>query len=174
MADALPERFRVEILEGSIVASPTPSPKHAEVIRRISEQMSPQLPGDLACYQVLSVGISAESSEYASPDLTVFPIAKARESDDWLSAPDSVELVVEVASPGNARTDTETKPRVYASMGIPVYLLIDPRDGSLVCYSDPREGAYQATHRMKFGDTVVLPEPLKDVRIETADLPRDS
>lgn len=171
MADMLPEGFRAEILEGSIVVSPTPTKKHAEVIRCISEQMSPQLPEGMACYQVLSVGTSDGNSDYASPDLVVFPIAKAREDDDWLSAPDSVDLVLEVVSPGNARNDTESKPRVYAAMGIPVYLLVDPRDGSITCYSDPREGRFQAEHRMKFGDTIILPEPLKDLSIETGDLP---
>ncbi|KII00379.1 hypothetical protein LP52_02200 [Streptomonospora alba] len=59
-------------------------------------------------------------------------------------------------------------------MGIPDYLPVDPRDGSVTCCSDPREGRFQAVRRMRFGDTVVLPEPLRNVRIETGDLPRYS
>lgn len=41
-----------------------------------------------------------------------------------------------------------------------------------VLQSDPVDGVYQATHRMRFGDTVTLPEPLESLRIETADFPR--
>ncbi|GAB3445281.1 Uma2 family endonuclease [Streptomonospora sediminis] len=169
MADMLPEGFRAEILEGSIVVSPTPTMKHGGVVSRFHRQLVRQLPESKDCYQVVSVGLPGDGADIAIPDLLVMPTEA--ETDHWLADPDAVELVLEVVSPGNARKDTESKPRVYAAMGIPIYLLVDPRDGSITCYSDPREGRFQAEHRMKFGDAVVLPEPLKDLSIETGDLP---
>ena len=78
---------------------------------------------------------------------------------------------MEVVSKGNPATDIQVKPGEYARWGIPIYLLIDPRQGTMVLYSDPVEGAYQGRHWMRFGDTVMLPEPLKGLEIETADLP---
>ncbi|GAA4954204.1 Uma2 family endonuclease [Streptomonospora halophila] len=171
MADMLPEGFRAEILEGSIVVSPTPRKKHGGVISRIQRQLIHRLPDDRDCYQVVAVGTPGDNADFAIPDLLVMPAAEAEADDGRLAAPDAVDLVLEVVSVRNAPADIEIKPRVYAGMGIAIYLLVDPRDGSVICYSDPREGAYQATHRMKFGDAVVLPEPLKDVRIETDDLP---
>lgn len=61
---------------------------------------------------------------------------------------------------------------MYAQWRIPIYLLVDLRDGTVVLYGDPVDGVYQGTHRMRFGDIVELPAPLKGITIETADLPR--
>ncbi|QBI54687.1 Uma2 family endonuclease [Streptomonospora litoralis] len=172
VADMLPEGFRVEILEGSIVVSPTPTPRHAEIIRCVRDQLRSQLPQGLACYENLATGLSGKNSDYSQPDLAVFPIAAAREAEHWLQVPDLFEFALEVVSPSNARNDVEVKPGVYADMGIPIYLLVDPRDGSVLCHSDPRDGKFQTVDPIKFGDAVVLPEPLQDVRIETEEFVR--
>lgn len=173
MAGMLPAGYRVEILGGSIVVSPTPSNKHNLTIRRIMLQLEEQLPEDKVTVQVTSVGEPGEDDDYAIPDLVVLP-AEAEDDDEWLNAPDVADFVLEVVSKGNSKTDTHVKPGEYAGWGIPIYLLVDPRKGTLVCYSDPHDGAYQAVHRMAFGGTVVLPEPLEGIRIHTDKLRRYS
>ncbi|MFC7741342.1 Uma2 family endonuclease [Nocardiopsis composta] len=74
--------------------------------------------------------------------------------------------------PGNSKTDTVAKVDRYASWAIPIYLLVDPRDGTVVCRSAPRDGEYQAIRKFTFGDMVKLPSPLDNVRIDTAELRR--
>ncbi|QVQ49994.1 Uma2 family endonuclease [Spiractinospora alimapuensis] len=171
LADVLPTGFRVEVLGGSLVASPAPSNKHNGVVRRVMLQVERQLTPDRMTYQVSSVGFGGDDGDLAIPDLVVLP-SKAEEEDEWLNSPDVVEFVLEVASPGNPATDVTVKPQVYASMGIPIYLLIDPRRGSAVCRSDPRDGRYQGIHHFRYGAVIPLPDPLEDVRIETDALPR--
>ncbi|WP_017596092.1 Uma2 family endonuclease [Nocardiopsis potens] len=169
-AEMLPDGYRVEILGGSIVVSPTPSALHGTVVSRVHRQLVTRLPDDLECYQVVSIGEHGQNADYVTPDLAVMPVEAAE--DHWLIHPEAFCFVMEVVSRSNAETDIKLKPQVYAGMEIPLFLLVDPRDGSIVLHSNPREGAYQAISRMKFGDTVVLPAPLKDVEIETEGLPR--
>ncbi|WP_158613015.1 Uma2 family endonuclease [Nocardiopsis sp. Huas11] len=172
LADSLdtPPGVKVEVIEGAIVMSPTPSKRHAGVLRRLYDQLARQLPEDRVAEQVCSVE-APEGEDFASPDLLIVPVA-VEEEDGWLVEPGAVDCVVEVVSPSNHTNDTKVKPSLYARWGIPVYLLIDPRDGTTRLYWDPQGGGYRAHHDAEFGDEVVLPEPLKDVRIDTSVFPR--
>lgn len=167
--DELPGYY-VEIIGGALVVSPTPSKKHNGIVLAVQRQLMPQLPEGKEPHPVSSVE-GDESDDYCSPDLIVVPAEQDYE-EGWLYSADLVDFALEVVSKGNSATDTQVKPGEYARWGIPIFLLVDPRDGSMVLHSDPVDGAYQAMHRMRFGDTVTLPGPLKDVRIETADFPR--
>lgn len=163
--------YWVEIIGGTLVMSPTPSKKHNGIVKRVMRQLDDQLPDDRESHPVSSVEAGDDGEDYCSPDLIVVPLAEDYE-DGWLYEADLVDLALEVVSPGNPENDIRLKPAKYASWGIPIYLVVDPRDGSLMVYSDPLDGRYRGCHRMRFGDVVTLPEPLKDIRIETADLPR--
>ncbi|MFI6578317.1 Uma2 family endonuclease [Nocardiopsis sp. NPDC050513] len=172
LADHLdvPPGFRVEVLEGAIVMSPTPSRKHAGVLSRLTVQLVEQLPHDRSMAQVCSVE-APDGEDYAIPDLMIIPDV-LMDDDGWLVSPDDVDCVVEVVSPGNAANDTKVKPSLYARWRIPLYLIIDPRNATTRLYWDPKDGEYQARHDSGFGTDVVLPEPLKDVRIDTSVFPR--
>ncbi|WP_157982545.1 Uma2 family endonuclease [Nocardiopsis sp. FIRDI 009] len=166
----VPPGFRVEVLEGAIVMSPTPSKKHAGVLSRLHGQLFEQLPNGRSAVQVCSVE-APEGEDFATPDLMIVPVA-VEEEDGWLVSPDDVDCVVEVVSPSNHTNDTKIKPTLYARWRIPVYLVIDPRNGTNRLYWDPKGGQYQARHDVEFGTDVVLPEPLKDIRIDTSVFPR--
>lgn len=168
--DELPGYY-VEVIEGALVVSPTPSKKHNGIARLLTRQIERQLPGGKVAHPVSSVEGDDASDDYSSPDLIVVPVEQDYE-EGWLYPAGVVDLAVEVISKGNPATDTRVKPGEYARWGISIYLAIDPRDGTMVLQFDPVDGEYQAIHRMRFGDTVTLPEPLESVRIETADFPR--
>jgi Uma2 family endonuclease len=91
------------------------------------------------------------------PDLLVLPEAVLEEDDDYVD-PSDVALVAEVVSRSNPDNDYERKTRDYSAMGIPLYLLIDPRKATLTVFSDPGrcpDGTrYRAQHDYCFGDTV--------------------
>ncbi|MEV2277360.1 Uma2 family endonuclease [Nocardiopsis sp. NPDC049922] len=166
----VPKACRVEILAGAVVISPPQPKKHGGAVRRLHAQSLGQLPQDRCAVQVCSVGVP-EGEDYATPDLMVVR-STALDDDGWLVRPDDVDCVVEVVSPGNAANDTKIKPSLYARWRIPLYLIIDPRSATTRLYWDPKDGEYQARHDAEFGTDVVLPEPLKDVRIDTSVFPR--
>ncbi|QVQ54102.1 Uma2 family endonuclease [Spiractinospora alimapuensis] len=166
----VPPGFRVEVLGGAIVISPIPPKKHGGSLRRLHDQLSPRLPDGRVALRVCSVE-AVEGEDYASPDLLVTTI-EVEDEEGWLVSPEAVDAVVEVVSPGNATTDLTVKPTLYSRWGIPIYLVIDPRHGTLRLYWDPQDGEYRAKHDTTFAQGVELPEPLKGVVLDTADLPR--
>ncbi|NUS76241.1 MAG: Uma2 family endonuclease, partial [Streptomyces sp.] len=56
--------------------------------------------------------------------------------------------------------DRFDKPDGYAAAGIPVYLLIDRDDCSVVVFNQPEKGRYRHQEKLPFGATVKLPEPV--------------
>ncbi|GAA2130727.1 hypothetical protein GCM10009760_03630 [Kitasatospora kazusensis] len=56
-------------------------------------------------------------------------------------------------SRSNPENDYENKVRDYAAMGIPHYLLIDPRDGTGIVHSTPH---YASREKFAFGDTITV------------------
>ncbi|MFH8292675.1 Uma2 family endonuclease [Streptomyces sp. NPDC018059] len=79
--------------------------------------------------------------------------------DDFAAFAPDISVAFEVVSPPGASDDHVTKLRDYPRMGIPVYVIVDPRDGTITVHSgldtsagEPRYA--DAPRRYKFGDTV--------------------
>ncbi|WP_158562890.1 Uma2 family endonuclease [Marinitenerispora sediminis] len=168
----VPKGFRTEIIRGTIVMSPVPSFKHGDTVHQIQEQVSAQLTEDRIARQMYAVA-SPDSDDYSIPDLVVVP-EPVRKEEGWLVPADAVDMVVEVVSPNNPTNDTVVKPEEYASWGIPLYLLVDPRKGTVRLHWDPAKNAYRAHQDIEFGETLELSGPLKGIEIDTSDLPRYS
>jgi Uma2 family endonuclease len=100
----------------------------------------------------------AMTNERYVPDGLV--ISKAiLDTDEWLLAPDHVELVAEIVSPSSADNDRETKVHGCAASSVPIYLLVDPLEQSVTLFSKPAGERYQQMHRAPFGTGIELPEP---------------
>ncbi len=69
-------------------------------------------------------------------------------------------LAVEVVSPSNPGTDYDAKSRDYPAMGIPHYLIVDPRDGTWTYQWQVggRRGSPEYENRLRrpYGNTVAL------------------
>ncbi|WP_282795580.1 Uma2 family endonuclease [Streptomyces sp. CC224B] len=87
--------------------------------------------------------------------------AYERQDDDFAVFAPDVSVAVEVVSPSNPGNDYVTKLRDHPCIGVPVYAIVDPRDGTVTVHSGPDsasgEPRYRDTpSRYKFGDTVRL------------------
>jgi Uma2 family endonuclease len=105
------------------------------------------------------VAMSAETFEQRTEEFATF-------------APD-VLAVVEVVSPSNPGNDYISKLRDYPRMGVPEYVIVDPRDGTVTVHSGPDtsggEPRYAHTPcHYKFGEAV----PVGPWTIDTAKFPR--
>lgn len=54
--------------------------------------------------------------------------------------PRAVLLVVEIVSKSNPKNDLVTKLEDYPRMGVPLYVVVDPRNGTIAVHSEPKEG----------------------------------
>ncbi|MDO0934310.1 Uma2 family endonuclease [Streptomyces sp. DG2A-72] len=151
--------LRVQIVGGKLVMSPTPRGKHAGVVHWIRRQLDGALPEGLGAFEMSSIALPEDPDDYVTPDLIILPIEWVEE-DDWLAAPEDAALAVEVISPSEKSREIRDKADWYAVAGVPVLLVIDPRNGTWALHTRPDNGAYRDILPGKFGDSVRLPEPL--------------
>ena len=162
---ALPEDGnRYEVIGGRLELSPPPKIAH--------QRVSVSLAGMLWAWakrtqsgEVLTAPVAvvfADSGSYLEPDLIW--IARERRSilasDQVRGAPD---LVVEILSPGTARSDWADKKRVYERAGVPRYWVVDPDARYLMAFRLV-DGRYQVERRVEAAGSFE-PEGLPDLVI---------
>ncbi|MBO0839782.1 MAG: Uma2 family endonuclease [Sciscionella sp.] len=120
---ALPEdnSHLYELHEGILIVSPRPVLPHQRVLKRLAPTLDEQLPAEWEAHTEVELIVQArEPAIVRVPDLLVAP------SYDKKNVPAAQALiVVEIVSPGTARTDTKIKPMEYSEAGIQHYWVID-------------------------------------------------
>ncbi len=167
--DALPEGTWAEIVDGEIIVSPFPNDLHQLIVRYLVRLLALGTPDDWEIEPAAGLIVEPDQQEYR-PDIYVAP-ATAWTGQRPGAEPGQVKLVIEVVSPSkrDRERDRDTKFRVYAGAGIPLYLLVDRYDGKgfTTLYSNPSGDQYLDAHKVPFGETLRLPSPF-DVEIDTA------
>ncbi|GAA3728586.1 Uma2 family endonuclease [Salinactinospora qingdaonensis] len=153
----VPKGFRVEIIEGKILVSPTPTGLHALLVMDVHDQIRAVAPSDLGSVDHVSLSLASTSQRYV-PDLVVCQ-RSLLDSEEWLFPAAEALLVMEVTSPRNAEIDREIKPLGYASEGVEHYLLIDRQKRLVTLSSGPENHTYQFQTTVPFGKPLALPEP---------------
>lgn len=160
---------RFEISGNTIVMMMSPAGRHERAAWMLAHQIQPQLPDGIIAHTGGDVE-DAVLGVLRRPDLVVLPFA-ATDTDDAFPA-EAVELAVEIVSPSNPENDYQSKIRDYPAMGIPHYLIVDPRNGTahhhwriVTTHGRP---AYDNHVAYVFGDKI----PVGDWIINTTGLPR--
>lgn len=166
-----PFSSRVEISDGQVVMMMSPRPRHRLTAKLISRQLDQQLRSDLLAVEATETE-DGSLGKLRIPDILVVP-RNALDSDDPLD-PHDVLLAVEIVSPSNPDNDYKAKKRDYPAMGIPHYLIVDPREGTAHHYwaivITPDGPVYEACVPFVFGDTITI----GDWSLDTTELPRYS
>ncbi|MFE0148221.1 Uma2 family endonuclease [Nonomuraea sp. NPDC059007] len=166
--DALPPLpgLRVEVIEGNLHVSPVGSPEHQGAFADLHDLLFPVrkergwkgYPGGLdVCVE--------GPREPVVPDYVLLPPDCPRWGEREMRSSGLI-MVAEVVSPSSKHDDRVTKVGLYATGGVPVYLLLDPLERKATVYSDIADGAYQAKDECVLGETLHLPEPV-DFDLET-------
>ncbi|MFC7330210.1 Uma2 family endonuclease [Marinactinospora rubrisoli] len=168
LADDLvvPEGYRVEIIGGTLVVSPTPSGMHAHILTVLQGDLYDAAPEGHLPYQVVTITLPRTNERYI-PDLVVLPRKVVTTYQDFVFPASELLLAVEITSPTNPENDRIRKLRGYALAAVPMYLLIDPLDNSASLFEEPHGGLYQRRTRVPFGGTLTLPDPF-GVDIDTS------
>ncbi|GLW54109.1 Uma2 family endonuclease [Kitasatospora phosalacinea] len=145
---------KIEIANDTIVMMMSPVKRHELAVIRIARQLNEQLPrthpGHIAHGGADLV--DPVRSRLRNPDVMVFP-EEALDSEEAALLPHQVLLVVEIVPASNPENDYRAKVADYAAMGIPLYLLVDPRLGTGVIHSEP---GYTDRRNFAFGDTITV------------------
>ena len=150
-----PPGVRLELVDGEIIVSPSPVPRHSFAIVALGAVLKNHV--DNLDLGELLMDVDTIFGEYdvRRPDLLFF--RKSRRhliTDEAIEGPP--DLAVEVLSPGSERTDRRDKFRQYAAGGVRHYWIVDPKQRTIEAYV-LRKGKYLGRVRGSGSDVVRLP-----------------
>lgn len=175
LAQHMQGAWAIEIGTAGVVVMMSPVKRHEAIATRIVRQLNAQLPATHPDRDIVAQS-GAEVEQPAvgrmrRPDAVVLPLAVLDERGSTVDPADLL-AVVEVVSESNPDNDYVEKAADYPAMGIPFYLLIDPRKGLVYTYADPAPGSngphYATVLPHVFGDQV----PFGPWTIDTGDFKR--
>ncbi|MDK9498730.1 Uma2 family endonuclease [Streptomyces katrae] len=158
LAEHQEDRWKVQTTHGQIfLTMMSPTAPHRLNVVRLRRQIEAQTP-EVVALNDTNMG-DPVTGLTKIPDLMV--IAE-EDTDDTAKVVNSrdVLMVVEVVSRTNSLTDIRDKLHDYPRMGLPLYVVVDPRKDkkTVTVHSDPSEGPDGIRYRKKvphaFGDTV--------------------
>ncbi|NEA67588.1 Uma2 family endonuclease [Streptomyces sp. SID12488] len=162
IASGAPETVTLEFIGGRIGVKRTPDGDRSTIIAWLARRCMRSRP-DLDLYQGTGLQVETYREGRARPDAVLAPEAHFAGHGDWAD-PDGALLVVEVTSydSDTDRRDRHEKPAAYGQSGIPLYLLIDRDSCTITVHSSPdrKVGGYRDIRTAKFGEKVLLPDPI--------------
>lgn len=167
--DVIPQQRagdRHELIEGTLVVTPSPAPLHQRVSLRLVRDMDDAVrPDDLGEVFIAPIDVVFAPKVVAVPDI-VF-VRRERLGIVGAKAIDGVpDLIVEVLSPSTRRRDLGAKKALYERFGVPEYWTVDlTRQVVAVCVLD--DGRYRCLdHAAGTLRSTVIPE----LHVEVASL----
>ena len=162
-----PPGVRLELVDGEIVVSPSPIPRHSFTIVALGTILKNHIDKSGLGELLTDVDTIFGEHDVRPPDLLFF--TKPRRhliSDEAITGPP--DLAVEVLGPGSERTDRRDKFKQYAVGGVKYYWIVDPKQRTVEAYA-LRKGTYIGGVRGSGSDVVKLP-PFPKLEIPLAKL----
>jgi Uma2 family endonuclease len=152
------EPGKQELLGGEVIALPPAKIQHTAAIRRMSRFLERNSDEDRVWVEA---GFRLSAS-ILQPDIAVtWPEQKHAPGDYHLGAP---MIAIEVASPGNAAPDLESKVQTYLKEGAAEVWVIFPSLGSMTVHTSTQITRITETYTCSsLGVTVDLPKLLADL-----------
>jgi Uma2 family endonuclease len=160
-AAAESDAARFEYIDGRAREKSVPDGDRNEIIEWLRAHCMQHQPGWALYGSDQGLKVEEYRSGRARPDGILAPRGTFAGKGEWAD-PDGVLMVVEVTSydSDTDRRDRQEKPTAYAAAGIPVYLLVDRDAGAVLVHSEPSPTGYADLHSVRFGSSVVLPDPV--------------
>ena len=146
--------LRYELLDGTLIVSPAPVPRHQRAIVRLVLLLSAACPADHEVF-VAPLDWQPDRRTSLEPDLLV--VRKDRIGEKNITQ--TPAIVIEVLSPGTARIDKMLKFSRSQEGGIEQYWIVDPRVPSIEVYQ-LTDGAYQLVAQGSGAAAVTVAGPL--------------
>lgn len=131
----LEEGLLAQVIDGHLIMSPAPTPRHQLVLGELYTLFKTSLRGEVF---FSPIDLYIDEKNVLQPDL-VF-IANANQEIITDRGIEGVpDLVVEVISPSNSFVDRNTKKKKYLEIGIKEYWIVDPANQTLEIYTPEDE-----------------------------------
>ncbi|MEU6667138.1 Uma2 family endonuclease [Streptomyces sp. NPDC046727] len=164
------ETVSFEFIDGRIGVKKVTNGNHDEITMWLVFQCK-HARSELTLYPNRGLKVGAYRNGRAKPDGVLAPAGHFAGKGNWAD-PAGVLMAVEITSydSDTHSRDRVEKPRAYAEAGIPVYLLIDRANLTILVHSDPDlEVGYRDVHVVRLGGSITLPDPV-GIELDTDDL----
>jgi Uma2 family endonuclease len=152
---------RVELLRGKIRQMAAPSMKHQRISIRFSRLLANALwqspcqvfaaPFDVRLTRILN---DKEVKTVVQPDLCVICDPSKLDDRGCNGAPD---LIIEILSPGNSRTEMKDKFELYQEAGVLEYWVVSPIEKTIQVWKLNEQGIYIGLQPKVEGDIATTP-----------------
>ena len=162
-----PPGVRLELVDGEIEVSPSPTPRHSRVVMQLG-------------HILIGHTESGQGGEIFTDVDTIFGEHDVRRPDVLYFAPDRLHLIgdkamegppdlaVEVISPSSIRHDREMKYKLYEAGGVRCYWVVDPAEQTFEAF-EHYDGRYRLVVKGT-GDEAVAAPPFADLSIRLSRL----
>lgn len=165
----VPEGYKTEIVEGTVYMSPQRD-THWDIILEIIQQLASRYPKKRIKSDV-RFDFPGKLNGFAPDVVALAPDARPDGEGRWRHQ--DIECVAEVISRDTADNDYVTKKVIYATAGVPVYLIADPRSGWNHVFTQPEDGEYKSDLTLAFGKPLDLTDTAVGLVLTTEDFPLD-
>lgn len=162
-----PPGVRLELVDGEIAVSPSPTPEHSYVVLELAAILRQHVKNNKLGRIYADVDTIVGKYQVRRPDILYFSIARLNlVGRKAMEGPP--DLAVEVISPSSIEIDREDKFTQYADAGVLNYWIVDPIQKTVDAYH-LINGKYKPAGNARETDIVKLP-PFPDLEIPLADL----
>ena len=162
-----PPGVRLELVNGEVAVSPSPTPEHSWVDVKLVALLDTHVTARDLGLILRDVDTTFSEHDVRRPDILFF--AKGRLHLVGRKALEGVpDLCVEIVSPSSSTIDRVDKFRQYEAGGVPYYWMVDPEPRTMRGYK-LRRGKYVARGEGQGSDVLKL-EPFPDLEIRLRDL----
>src|SRR3954453_707134 len=129
-----PPGVRLELVDGEIVVSPSPVPRHSFVIVALGRFLSTHVDENDLGELLMDVDTIFGEHDVRRPDLLFFRKSRRRFiGEKAIEGPP--DLCLEVITPDTARDDPKEKFALYAAGKVKHYWIVDPQQKTIESYS---------------------------------------
>lgn len=146
---------RYELLDGSLIVTPSPSYSHQDVVGHLHLRLSAACPSDLKVL-LAPFDVVLANDTVLIPDLIVARRADFTSRD----LPGPPLLAIEVLSPSTRRIDLTLKRSRLEAAGCPAYWVIDPLEPSITVWELVDGGYVDRAHAVG-SETAILERPFR-------------
>jgi Uma2 family endonuclease len=168
---ALPEHFVGEILNGDLVVSPRPAPRHNAASSALGATLGPPFQfgdGGPGGWWILDEPELHLTSDVVVPDLAGWRRERMQTLPNEAYFTLAPDWICEVLSPATSRVDKTIKLPIYARAAVPHVWLIDPIAQTLEVYQlDSGRWVLASTHG---GGDAVRAAPFEDIALDLSRL----
>jgi len=154
---------RVELLRGKIRQMAAPSMKHQRLVTRLTRVVANALwktpcqvfvaPFDVRLTR-FNISKNKEVSTVVQPDLCVICDPAKLDTRGCIGTPD---LIIEILSPGNSRTEMKDKFELYQEAGVLEYWIVSPIEKMVQVWKLNEQGFYIGLPPKVEGDLLTTP-----------------